>query len=239
MDSSSVVASTTQGGWRRGLSQVTPIVLGYIPIGFAYGVLACKLGLSTRNAVLMSLLVYAGASQFIAAGLIAAGVPPLSVVLTTFVVNLRHMLLSASLAPHLRGWHASLLSAFAFEATDETFAVHATRFVAGPPDKAEALCVNVVAQFGWITGSWLGAVGGQFIPNVKPWGLDYALPALFVALLVLQIRDRVQLVVAVATGAIAVILALLGLDHWAVILATLVGATLGMVWERWIRTSSH
>jgi 4-azaleucine resistance transporter AzlC len=182
--------------------------------------------------------VYAGASQFIAAGLFAAGVPPLSIVLTTFIVNLRHMLMSASIAPHLRAWSKPVLSVFAYQLTDETFAVHSTRFVSGTPNKVEALCVNAMAQAAWVSGSLLGAIGGQFVPDPKPWGLDFALPALFVALLVLQIHDRVQVIVALLTGLVAVGLTLLGLGQWAVVLATLVGATLGVIGERWTKKPS-
>ena len=246
---------TARTGWQRGLTQGLPIVLGYVPIGFAYGVLALNSGLSPRNTVLMSLLVYAGASQFIAAGLFAAGVSPLSIVLTTFVANLRHLLMTASLAPHVREWPRPLLPLFAYHVTDETFAVHTASFAAGassPDDepvssgeparvglhRGAAFCVNVMAQAAWVTGSWLGVVGGQYIPDPRPWGLDYALPALFTALLVMQIRDRVQLGVALITGALAVGLTLLGLDQWAVILATVLGATLAVMWEQWTKTSS-
>lgn len=225
--------------WQRGLTQATPIILGYVPIGFAYGILAQKSGLSTAHTVGMSLIVYAGASQFIAAGLFAAGIPALSIVITTFVVNLRHMLMAAALAPHLKNWTKPHLTAFAYELTDETFAVHAARFADHKPDRAEAFWVNVLAQTAWITGSFLGTVGGQFVPDPKPWGLDFALPALFCALLVLQIRDRMQIGIALATGMLAVAFTIWGLDRWAVILATLAGATLGVLWERWNNTRSH
>ena len=139
--------------WRRGLAQAAPVVLGYVPIGFAYGVLARESGLSMRETVLMSLIVYAGASQFIAAGLFAAGAPPLSIVVTTFVVNIRHALLSASLAPYLRHWRPPALAAFAYHLTDETFAVHAVRYDAAPPDRVETFVVNAVSQAAWVTGS--------------------------------------------------------------------------------------
>ena len=244
MNTTSVKTGNPRSAWTRGLAQGLPIVLGYVPIGFAYGVLAQKSGLSARNTVLMSLLVYAGASQFIAAGLFAVGTSPLSIIVTTFVTNLRHLLMTASLAPHVRAWPRSLLPLFAFQVTDETFAVHATSFAGGVPHKGVAFCVNSMAQVAWLTGSWLGVVGGQYIPDPKPWGLDYALPALFIALLVMQIRDggparsRVQLGVALVTGLLAVGLTLLGLDQWAVIGATVLGATLGTMWEQWTKTAS-
>ncbi|MBN1642607.1 MAG: AzlC family ABC transporter permease [Anaerolineae bacterium] len=224
--------------WRRGLAQAAPIVLGYVPIGFAYGVLARESGLSAQDTVLMSLVVYAGAAQFIAAGLFAAGVSPLSIVVTTFIVNIRHTLLSASLAPHLRRWRPPTLAAFAYQLTDETFAVHAVRFRSGAPDRVEAFLVNTVSHAAWISGSWLGAIGGTFVPDARRWGLDYALPALFLALLVPQLQSRRHTGVALCTGATVLALSVLGLAQWAVLLATIVGATLGVVWERWTRCKS-
>ena len=80
------------------------------------------------NTVLMSILVYAGSSQLIAVAMFGAGMGPLSIIATTFVVNLRHMLMSASLAPNLRKWSKWELAAFAYEITDESFAIHSTRF---------------------------------------------------------------------------------------------------------------
>jgi 4-azaleucine resistance transporter AzlC len=214
-------------------------VLGYLPIGFAYGVLATNAGLSARNVVLMSLITYAGASQFIAAGLFALGASPTSIVLTTFVTNLRHLLMTAALAPHVAGWRWPRLALFGYQVTDETFAVHTVQFASAPVRPVEAFCVNVCAQIAWITGSWLGVLGGQVLPDPRPWGIDYALPALFVALLVLQIRPpdpkhadrrriRRLIWIAAASGLAAVLLSLSGLTPWDVILATLLGATLGV-----------
>ncbi len=114
-------------GWAEGLRLAFPVVVGYIPVGFAFGVLAQKFGLSTFNALAMSVLVYAGSSQYIAIGLLAASAPWLSVVFTTFVVNLRMMLMSAALSPFLHGWSKPELALFAQQLTDETFAVHATQ----------------------------------------------------------------------------------------------------------------
>lgn len=234
----SIETTGTRTDWQGGLSRVAPIVLGYLPIGFAYGVLASKAGLSPGAAVLMSALVYAGASQFIAAGLFAAGALPLTIIATTFLVNLRHALMSASLAPYLCRWRPRTLAAFAYQLTDETFAVHATAFVDRPPNAAQAFCVNACAQAAWVAGSWLGVLGGQFIPDPRPWGLDYALPALFLALLVFQLRGRIELIVALAAGALAVALSALGVNHLSIVLATCAGATLGAVWEIQAKPSS-
>ena len=121
-------ARPAKRGWTVGVNQALPTLLGYIPIGIAYGILAQKAGISSLNTMLMSVIVFAGSSQLIAVGLFAAGVPPVSVILTTFVVNLRHMLMSAAVAPYLKRWRKAELAAFAYELTDETFAVHSARF---------------------------------------------------------------------------------------------------------------
>ena len=87
----------------NGVRQALPIVLGYIPVGFAYGVLAQKNGLGLFNAVAMSVIVFAGSAQLISAGLFGAAASPFTLIFTTFVVNLRHLLMSAALAPKLKG----------------------------------------------------------------------------------------------------------------------------------------
>ena len=175
--------------WFRGVLRAMPIVLGYVPVGLAYGILAQKAGISALNIILMSILVYAGSSQLIAVSLFGAHVPVLSIIMTTFVVNLRHLIMTSALTPYLKHWRKYELAAFAYEVTDETFAVHSTQFPEGVPGKAEVFAINVTAQTAWITGTILGIVLGRLVTDVKPFALDYALPAMFVALLVLQIKQ--------------------------------------------------
>jgi 4-azaleucine resistance transporter AzlC len=217
-----------------------PIAVGYLPVAVAFGLLAQEAGLSLLNIALMSMLVYAGSSQLIAVGLFAAGVSPASIIVTTFVVNLRHLLMSAALSPYLQKWRRSELFAFAFELTDETFAVHSNRFQRGDNHPREALTINLIAQVSWVAGSLLGAFAGGLVTDVRPLGLDYALIAMFIALLVLQVKDRPLLVIAVAAGLLSTGLLLAGLSQWNVILATLIAATAGMAWEvwSWTKTSS-
>ena len=226
----------------RGISRAVPITLGYVPIGFAYGVLAGKAGISTFNTLAMSVFVYAGSSQLIAVGLFAASIGSLSIILTTFIVNLRHMLMASALAPYLSRWSKPQLSVFAYEITDETFALHSVAFPMvtplGGPDPAECLALNMTAQASWVLGSWLGLVTGGLITDIKLLALDYTLPAMFIALLMMQLKDKVELIVAIAAGIMAVSLLLVGLDQWYVIIATLIGATFGMLVEQWTKKRS-
>ena len=235
---SSIEARPAKRGWLTGVSQAMPIVMGYIPIGIAYGILAQKAGISPFNTLLMSLIVFAGSSQLIAVGLFEAAVPGLSVISTTFVVNLRHLLMSAAVAPYLERWRKVELAAFAHELTDETFAVHSARFASFGPNKAEVFTTNVIAQAAWILGTGLGIVVGGLITDPRRLALDYALPAMFIALLVMQIKDRVQIGVAVLTGLLATGLLLAGVSQWNVILATIIGATIGVGVEQWTKKPS-
>jgi 4-azaleucine resistance transporter AzlC len=220
------------------VTQALPIVLGYVPIGIAYGILAQKAGISPVNTLLMSVIVFAGSSQLIAVGLFAAGVPSLSVIITTFIVNLRHLLMSAAVAPYLKRWRKSQLMAFAHELTDETFAVHSARFASEGPNKAETFATNLTSQGAWVLGTWLGIVVGGLIRDTTPLALDYALPAMFIALLVMQIKERIQIGVAILTGLVATGLLLAEVSQWHVILATLIGATVGVGIEQWTKKSS-
>ncbi|MEW5772537.1 MAG: AzlC family ABC transporter permease [Thermodesulfobacteriota bacterium] len=223
------------GNWvavvRESVRLALPIVLGYVPVGFAFGVLAVKSGMSALNAGLMSVFVFAGSGQLIAVGLLAAGAPALSVVLTTFVVNLRHLLMSAALAPHLASWPRRLLALFCFQMTDETFALHLARFQRGERDLATTLGVNMTAQAAWVAGSVLGALSGSLIGDVRPLGLDFALPAMFIALLCGQLKGRPHLAAGVSAAGLALLLPRLGLGQWSVLAATALAATLGMAAE--------
>lgn len=218
-----------------GIKQALPIVLGYIPVGFAYGVLAQKGGLNMVNTVAMSIIVFAGSAQLIGAGLIAAAASPFTLIFTTFVVNLRHLLMSAALAPKLAGWKKWQLALFGYELTDETFALHTMRMVKTAPAKAETYAVNVTAHSSWVLGSLLGYLAGGRIADVRPVGLDYALPAMFIALLVPQLIKPVYLLMAITAAALSVGLQLLGYGQSHVILATVIASTLGLAIAQWIK----
>ena len=212
-----------QSGARRAL----PVVLGYLPVGFAFGVLAVHNGLAPGPAVLMSCLVYAGSSQLIAAGLIGAGAPVLSIVATTFVVNLRHLLMSAALAPWLARVPRIRLILFGFELTDETFALHSREQSLGqPPVMAELFACNAAAQLSWVSGTALGAFSGELLGDTRPFGLDFTLAAMFIALLAPQCRSRLHLLAAMAAAGLSLALTLAGADRWATLIATVVTACL-------------
>ncbi len=222
-----------------GVRQGLPIVFGYIPVGFAYGVLAQKAGISLEGTVAMSVFLFAGSAQFIAVDLISRGVPMASIILTIFVVNLRHLLMSAALAPYLKKWPARLRWLFAAELTDETFAMHAGRFAKGDRPKAETLALNLTAHSSWVGGGLLGALFSELLADDKVFGLDFAMPAMFIALLAGQCRRGGMFALAGLIGAAAsVLLVLAGINRWNIIFATLIAATLATLFD-WPRKSAH
>ncbi len=187
---------------REGFKAALPIVLGYLPVGMAYGVLARAAGLSTFETGAMSLIVFAGASQFIAVGMLATGIAVVPIILTTFAVNLRHLLMSSAIAPHFKGLPLKKLIPLSAQLTDESFAVAMadTAKISGRPHYLIAL--QMTAWLAWFGGSMAGAVFGSLIDSAS-FGIPFAMTALFICLLVLQIKSRAHLAVALAAGVLA------------------------------------
>ncbi|MGD8960366.1 MAG: AzlC family ABC transporter permease [Desulfobacteraceae bacterium] len=217
--------------FQAGLRAAWPISLGYIPIGLAFGVLAQKAGLSPAAVALMSVLVFAGSSQFIAVSMLAHGAAPAAIIMTTFVVNLRHLLMSSSLSVFLASASRKKLLLFAYGVTDESFAVNHARFSRGDWGLGRALVLNYFANLTWVISTVAGAICGQFIP-AGFLGMDYALIAMFICLLVFQLKGRLYVLTAVFAGGLAVVLALLMPGNAYIVLASIGAATLGVICKR-------
>lgn len=216
---------------KEGVAAAWPICMGYVPIGLAFGVLAHNAGLETWEIGLMSLFVYAGSAQFIAVAMIGSGSGITPILLTTFTVNLRHLLMSSSLAVYLQRLGVGPLSLYAYGVTDESFALNMARFREGGWDWRSALALNQTANLAWIASTILGGYGGQFIPT-GAFGIDYALPAMFLCLLVFQIRGGLYLLVALLSGLLAVAFSLIFPGNAYIVMAAATAATLGLLLRR-------
>ncbi len=217
---------------KGGLKAAWPICIGYIPLGLAFGILAQKAGFDAVDIALMSVIVFAGSSQFIAAAMLSAGAAPISIVLTTLMVNLRHVLMSSALAIHLHNASRRFLSLFAYGVTDESFAVNMVKFREGGWHPYQALTVNHAANLTWIISTILGGYGGQFIAEGS-FGIDYALSAMFLCLLVFQLRGRIYILAAIISGCLAIIISLLLPGNSFIVIASLLGATAGFALKRY------
>lgn len=185
-----------------------PMIVGILPFGLIYGALASLAGLSLGQALGMSLLVYAGSAQFIAISLLTLGSGAVVILLTTLVVNLRHVLYSAALQPYVgrlsQRWRVPL----AFGLTDETFAVVQRRYLArGMTDHGQWYHAGVALALylSWVSSSLVGALFGQSVPNLAGWGLDFAMLATFIGIVVPALRNQPQIAAALVAGAVALL----------------------------------
>ncbi|SEN32408.1 4-azaleucine resistance probable transporter AzlC [Paenibacillus sophorae] len=221
-----------------GVKDCLPTLLGYLSIGFAAGVAQKTAGLSLTEIILMSLILYAGSAQFIAAGMIAMGSPSAGIIITILFVNLRHLLLSAAISSYFR--HLTPFRNFLVGVllTDETFGV-AINEAAKRKSISEKWMhgLNITAYLNWCAANIAGALLGQWIASPEKFGLDYALPAMFIGLLVLSIMSRRKIRTDVIVGLSAAAVAI-GVSLWisptvGVIAATVIAATIGMAVEKW------
>jgi 4-azaleucine resistance transporter AzlC len=216
---------------KDGLRAAWPICLGYVPIGLAFGVLAQKAGLSPLAIGLMSVLVFAGSSQFIAVAMLEGGSGIAAIIATVFTVNLRHLLMSSAISVYLKGIHRRWLALFAYGITDESFALNLVRFREGSWDWKRALTVNHVTNAVWVGSTVIGGLGGAFIP-AHAFGIDYALMAMFLCLLVYQLRGRLYIVTGLVAGVVAVALSLAIPGNSYIVAASVIAATAGLCIRR-------
>jgi len=225
------LCSTPLSVIRDGVTTAWPICLGYLPVGLAFGVLAQKVGFTWLDIGLMSLLVFAGSAQFVAVSMLGTGAALMGIIAATFMINLRHVLMSSALAVHLRGLKRWRLALFAYGITDETFAVNLSKFRQDRWDSLRGLAVNHVSNIAWVASTLVGGYAGQFIPE-GAFGIDYALPAMFLALITFQLRGRLYAMTALTAGVLAVAVSVLAPGNAHVIIASAAAATLGVALKR-------
>ncbi len=174
-----------------GMRDTAPLILAAAPFGFVYGAMAVAEGLSMWAAAGMSVLVFAGASQLIAVTLLASAAALPVILLTVFVVNLRHMLYATSLMPQVARLPQWVRVPLAFWLTDETFAVVSNRLLRQPgaPGLPWYFFGSGLAMYSnWVACSALGYVLGGQLPDVTRWGLDVAMIVAFVGIVVPNLR---------------------------------------------------
>lgn len=221
----------TAAALRRGMLLALPLIAGYVPVAFAFGVLGDLAGLPGWAVIAMSLFVYAGASQFAALQMLGGGGSSALIVLTTFVINLRHTLLAASIAPRLGALSIPERAWFSLEMTDESYAVHESQYRRRPGrPKPEVFTLNVLVHCSWVIGTVAGVVVGARLGDPSSLGLDFALAAMFIAILVIDaVKTRHDVVVATIAGLTAVALSVGGMALWSTVVATTVAATVGLL----------
>ena len=200
---------------------------GVAPFGMVYAVSALAAGLSFAETLGMSLIVFAGASQFTAVGLFAAGANPISIIAATAIINARHLLLAASTASYIRQSPGWLRAVVAFQLTDETYAVGVQQFEKTGGDAWFQFGANLSLYFIWALSTVIGSLLGALIPDPAGLGLDLIFPLTFIAFLMPMVRDRVNRSVALLAAGISVVAALWLPGSWYVLLAGIIGSAFG------------
>ena len=217
--------------FRRGLLATLPLAPGVVAFGLLYGVMARQVGFSPWEAWAMSLIVHAGSAQFTALGMWEA-VGAIPIILTTLVINLRHLLMGASMAPHLRGLHPLWKALLALWMSDESYALAIAEYERGQGSHWYFLGANVGIYLAWPTSGLLGALVGTAIPDPGRYGLDLVFPLAFLGLLTAFLKDRISLAVALGAGGLALLGADLLPGKWYVVIAGLLGSGLGLLLEK-------
>lgn len=224
---------TRRSEFLAGIRDTFPLVVGAIPFGLIFGALAVNSGLSPAAAMGFSLFVFAGSSQFIASGLVAQSVGIPVIVFTTFIVNVRHALYSATLAPHMKHLPQRWLLPLGFWLTDETFAVVVTRY--NQPDTSPFkhwyhLGSSVIMYLNWNFWSFIGLVAGQSIPDLSRYGLAFAMDVTFIGMVMPQLKNRPMILAALVAGFGAVVLNDLP-NKLGLIIAVFIGIAVGITTE--------
>ena len=216
-----------------GARDTFPLVIGAIPLGLIFGALALNSGLSVGGALAMSAFVFAGSAQFIALGLLAAGTLWPVIVLTTFVVNLRHALYSATLAPYFSRLSQRWRIPLAFWLTDETFVVVVRRYTQAQSSSNNHwyhLGSALFMYLNWQLCTLLGLTVGQQLPNAANWGLDFAMSVTFIGMVIPYLKNRPMAVTVIVSGLTALVA--YSLPHQlGLIVAAIAGIATGMIME--------
>lgn len=171
---------------KDGIIDGLPIVIGFVPIAMAFGILSKTTGITMIDSILFSAIVFAGASQFIALNLLLLGAGIGEIVLTTLLVNFRHFLMGASLATRMTKDMKRWSPLIAFGITDEIFSV--ASFKEGTITKEYIISLEFVAYFAWVSGTALGYLVGGILPEVVKISMGVALYAMFAAILIPEIK---------------------------------------------------
>ena len=222
---------------KTAIKDTLPTVFGYIGIGLAFGIIASSAGFNPLVVGAMSLFVYAGGAQFITVSMLSSGFPILSIILATFLINSRMILMSMATAPFFKRysvWKNIVIGTFL---TDESFALGMNKqnYTNGRLTYEWFNTANLVSYFTWALSSVAGALLGGIVKDPKALGLDFALVAMFIGLLYLQvisdftIKKKVQFLVIVVVFFLVYFGMIIIPSNVLIIVVTLIGCAIGVV----------
>jgi len=219
---------------KTAIKDTLPTVFGYIGIGLAFGIIASSVGINPFFVGAMSLFIYAGGAQFITVSMLSSGAPILSIILATFLINSRMILMSMAIAPFFKRYSVFKNIVIGTFLTDESFALGMNKqnYTGGNLTYEWFNTANLISYFTWFTS---GALLGEIVKDPKSLGLDFALVAMFIGLLYLQvlsdftIKKKVQFIVIT----VVLFLVYFGMifipSNVLIIVVTLIGCAIGVI----------
>lgn len=197
-------SSASRASFRSGLWDALPLTASYILFGAIFGMMSMQAGLSAWESVAMSLFVYSGAAQFSAISMLADHAGMWAIVLTTCLLNTRHLLMGLSISPYYTRFSTSQVNGLAFYLTDEQYALSLNRFRQHPSEASYLVAIGASLHVSWCTGTWLGTVAGQWIPDPSSLGLGFSFTAMFLALAYYQLISFTRILTFLLCGGLAV-----------------------------------
>ncbi|AMV69474.1 branched-chain amino acid transport protein [Pediococcus damnosus] len=221
--------------WRVTLKEVWPLCLSYIPIGLACGILLHTSGFNTILTGLVSIFVFSGGAQFMIAQMLTTTAPILTIVLMLFFLELRYALLGSSLAGYLKGQNNRFLFFFAISMNDENYAINYLKFVTDrnwtPKD---ALQVEHWSLLVWTIANVVGSLIGSAV-SIDLTVVNFALTALFLYMIVMQLKTRLILLISVVAGVLSAVFMMLTKSTLGLVISTLIASFLGFMIEGYVK----
>lgn len=215
--------------FRQGAWDATPLIIGGIPFGIIFGTLALNAGLDIWQTVGLSSIVFAGSAQFVAIGMLAAGTSIGFIVAATLIVNLRHLIYAASMLPYVKHLPQRWRIVLAFLLIDEVFAATYPRHINNLDDKNNHwhyFGAGFTFYISWNIATLIGIFFGQSIPGIDSWGLDFAMSATFIGMVVPHLINKPMVIAVLTSGLLAVLT-----FHWphkiGLVLSSVTGMAVG------------
>lgn len=213
-----------------------PIFIAYIPIGLVGGILLKASGVNIFFIFLMSLLVFSGSAQYIAASMISYSAPISSIIMTTLIINLRHFLMSSNLNMVIKNKSPKYIIPFGLGLTDETFAVNYEKYISGRWSDTKAILVNYMCLFIWLASFVAGSFLGNFI-SIDTYISGFIITALFTTMIINAIKNPVYILVAIISIISFIILYNLTKSSLIIVISPIIACCFGLIIEKILNNS--
>lgn len=224
--------------WLEVLGISMPLCLSYLPIGVACGILLHAAGMNFVLTFLISIMVFSGGAQFILASLLVIDAPISTIFMTLFFLELRYALLGSSLSKYFRSSSQKFVLLFSASMNDENYAVNYLKFATDKKwTPQDALMVEHYSLISWASGNLIGGLIGSTV-TIDLEIVDFALTALFIYMIVMQMRSHLSLIICLTSTALSLFFLTLTKSTLGIIIATLIASLIGFAIEDWVRKHS-